>query len=280
MGILFYAGVDLLATLGTGVEMADGLRSLPRVRGKDLLIPFQHGQRATRKYYDERTVVLQGEILASTAIGFDSFIDRLKALFPIESGEQKLERVWADGSRRYLMAEVRNLLVPEQAATAPLAAKWSLELVASDPFWYASALEASVPRTGWFLNSGVMLDDGGHWLDTTAVGFAQTLTGSPVNIEASNSGNYYNRKPIFNLTGSVTNLKITNLRNGYSFQIAGTFASMVIDCGAQTVNGANASVTLGPGQTDWMRLEAGDNTLTIVGASGAAYSAQYSPVFL
>lgn len=243
-----------------------------------MLIPYQPGQRWVKKYYDSRTVTLQGTMFASTGVLLESRMDQLKALFPLDLGEQKLEVQQLDGSFRYLMAEVRNLLIPTTGKGYPIGTKWSIELIASDPIWYGSQLEAGVARTAWAFDSGVMFDDGAHWFDTTAISFTQILSASPVNVEASNAGNYYTRKPVFSLSSS-TNPKIVNLRNGYSLQITGSGA-MVIDCGAQTVNGANAIVTLGAGQTDWLRLESGENTLRITGAAGAAYTAQYSPAYL
>jgi hypothetical protein len=611
-----YAGVDL-ASLGVECEILEGVESAPPVRGLNLVIPYQHGQRWVPKYYDERPVVLKGLMIPTASGSFMYSTDALRQLFAIGLGEQKLEVSRPDGRTRYIMAEVRNTLgLARDGSLNPFASKFSIELVASDPLWYGSLLENSGGRQAWFLdgasaasvfsdsfentarattqtlfrsigtdatgtlnawtsdngsasiaanvvtygansrhhaghpdwgdmtlqarfkfttnstptvivhqspdlgsyvygecdgthlnlnrvllnvfgtavsvvvplvngtqywfqvvcagntytvkifadNAGainlgsqvgatasgtfgdaiptgvialgtiigggsvgttfggafanvcqvtgpapagwtpsvgggepafcwsakapfsgarslsitttgavdngywrapalpssgsgtvavaiktsqavgsvgcywggwiigpgipggagpwqqlsgaatfnaagfglyaengagtsyfdylmvvpgtigapVLLDDGAHWLDSSGPFFAQTLSGSPVNIEASNGGSYYTRKPVFTLSGTLVNPMIVNQRNGYSLQILGTFANTtpVIDCGAQTVNGAPASVILGAGQTDWMRLESGENTLTITGAAGAAYQAQYSPAYL
>src|SRR5207245_2889980 len=98
----------------------------------------------------------------------------------------------------------------------------------------------------------------------------------------------YNSKPIFVLTGRMSGLKITNLRNGYSLQMAQGIANYAtratIDCGARTVltDAQSPLVTLGAGQTDWMRIEAGENTLKVeVTAYGdISYQAQYSAAYL
>lgn len=290
-GILSYAGTDLLVTLGTGVEMTDGVRSLPPVRGKNLLIPYQRGMRPTKKFYGERTVVLQGEVLASSAIAFDSFMDKLKALFPIETGEQKLERTWADASKRYLMAEVRNLLVPEQAIMAPAAARWSAELVASDPTWYGSALQSGRGGAGWTLNSGVVLNDGAHWVGPQAGAlFGITLTRQVSNVLVPNDGNTWNRKAVFTLTGATLNPKITNLTNGQSVQVLGSTIAgqaVIIDCGLQRAQLLGlvppGFIVLGAAQMDWLHLEAGDNILQIdlgVAAPSVAFQASFSPAYL
>ncbi len=275
-----YGGVDL-RSMGLYMALVDGMLSTPPVRGSNVLIPYQPGTRWVQKYYDQRHIVLAGELISvKDRIDFQAKIDSLKALFPIGAGEQKLEIQRADGSFRYVMAEVINTMGLQWLIFPTRSSAYSIELVASDPLWYGSALEAAVPRTPWTFDSGVYFDDGAHWFDTTAVSFAQVLGGSPANVEASNGGNYYTRKPVFSLTGSLTNPKIVNARNGYSLQITSSSSSMVIDCGAQSVNGANATVTLGAGQTDWMRLESGENTLTITGAAGATYKAQYNPAYL
>lgn len=287
-----YAGTDLRSE-GLYMSAADGVVSSPPVRGANIVIPYQQGTRWVQKFYGERSIVLTGEIgsLASRAELY-TFLDRLKALFPIGAGEQKLEVQRPDGSFRYAMAEVRNTMGLQWLVFPTRSAPYSIELVASDPFWYGSALEASIGRTAWTLDSGVFLDDGAHWLDTTGVYFAQTLTTPISNVEASNGGNYYTRKPVFILTGAMVSFRAANLRNGYVVFVGistGPSDTLVVDCGAQTVtlNGvpqpANL-VSLGAGQTDWMHLEVGENTLQInlgaVAGPSVAYQAQYSPAYL
>src|SRR6266581_9629922 len=275
-----YAGVDLRA-MGLYMSLADGMLSAPPLRGSNVLIPYQPGTRWVQKYYDQRHIVLAGELISvKDRIDFQAKIDSLKALFPIGAGEQKLEIQRADGSYRYVMAEVINTMGLQWLIFPTRSSGYSIELVASDPIWYGSGLEAGTARSGWFLDSGILLDDGAHWFDTTGISFSQVLNASPVNVEASNSGNYYTRKPICTFNGTTANLQILNLRNGYSLQVSGTSPWLVIDCGAQMINGSSGSVTLGSGQTDWMRLEAGENTLTITGALHASYLAQYSPAYL
>lgn len=277
--VVRYAGVDL-RSFGLYMTVADGVASPPPVRGKNLLIPYQDGQRWVPKKYDERVIVVTGDMHSFVSrADLQAKEDALKALFPIAAGEQKLEIQRADGSFRYAMAEVRNTMGLQWLIFPTRSTPYSIELVASDPMWYGSGLEAGVTRAAWTLDSGVLFDDLAHWLDTMAVNFTQVLSSSPSNIEASNGGTYYNRKPIFMFGGTLANVKIVNLRNGYSLQVAGVFSALVIDCGAQTINGVNGIVTLGAGQTDWMRLESGENTLTITGATGT-YRALYNPTFL
>jgi Phage tail protein len=278
-----YAGVDL-ASLGVSTMQSDGLKGAPPVRGKNLLIPYSDGQRRTRKYYDERTIVLQGYISAVSATALDIAFDALLGLFPIASGEQLLEVQQANGTFRYVMAEVRNHLIPMAAATGAKAAKWSIELVASDPIWCGSDLENALGRGAWTLDAGIYLDDGAHWLDSSAAFFATTLTGQVTKLEASNGGGYFARRPIFTLVGPFNGLTITNLRNGYSLKLNGAGTRATIDCGLGAVNtdAANPIPTLGAGQMDWMHLEAGENTLRVdlgVYSMPVTYQAQYSPAF-
>lgn len=315
MGLVFYAGVDLQVTLGASFQLADGLKDAPSVRTREnLLIPYQHGRRAITKFYDDRHLTLNGQLLAGTTLSFDSFRDQVVALFPIGIGEQKLEWLWPDGTKRYIMAEVRNILFPLEARRWGISAKCSIELLASDPFWYGSTLECATPREPWYLDGGsqgpqmqgllgltlldgvnqytptmVNFDDGAHWLDQTAPFFLQVLAASPVNVEATNSGDYATRKAVFTLNGQMVNPKLQNLRNGMSVQVNGSYGAglpLVIDCGAQQATAGGVSVlpsliALGTGQTDWLRLEAGENTIVVSGlVSPVTYQASYSPAFL
>jgi hypothetical protein len=283
-----YAGVNL-STLGVNMQVVEGVDSAPPVRGKNLLIPYQTGTRWVPKYYDERHVVLAGLVGPTSRAGYVTAVDQLKALFPILAGERPL-LVQRESDLRYINAEVRNTLgLRRDNKWNGFASPFSIELVASDPIWYGSALEASTPRLAWTLDSGVFLDDGAHWLDQTSQYFALTIVGSAV-VEASNAGDTYNRKPIFTLAGAMATPKIINLRNGMTLGLninPGGNAVTVVDCGAQTVtiNGQPQPpnvVTLGPGQTDWMHLEPGDNALNLLLGviAPVAYQAQYSPAYL
>jgi len=189
------------------------------------------------------------------------------------------------------MAEPISVMTPGDSKTAR-GGRFSIEFVASDPLWYGSVLEASVSRPAWTLDSGVLLDDGAHWLDQTSQAFAQILAGTTY-VEACNAGTAAVRNAILSLAGRISFPLITNLRNGTSIYVARNFAnneSMTIDCGARTIaiNGVLTSPTglviLGAGQTDWLRLEPGENSLWIQLGYAAgltvAYSALYSPGYL
>lgn len=287
-----YAGVDL-RSLGVYADVNEGVASAPAVRGANLLLPYSTGKRWAQKYFDERSVVLTGTMLSTVSrADFQSKLDSLKSLFPIGAGEQKLEVQRQDGTYRYLMAEVRNTLGLQDLIWPTKSSPFSIEMVASDPIWYGSALEASSARQPWNLgDAGVLLGDGIHFLGITAAAFARILTSSPVSVPATNSGTYFTRKPVFYLTGSMVNPSIVNTRNGYSVAITVTTGPadvLVIDCSAQTVtkNGGQVApslITLGAGQVDWMHLEAGSNVLTVtlgVGGPRVNYSALYSPAYL
>src|SRR5579859_5377870 len=237
-----YAGVDL-STLGTYMEVVEGVDSAPPVRAQsgddNLVIPFQHGRRWIQKYYDERPIVLKGNIFsqAGSRTDYEAKVDALKQLFAIGAGEQQLV-VTRDSQIRYIMAEVRNTLGLQRTADwVGLGGQFSIELVASDPLWYGSALQSGRGGSAWTLDSGVLLDDGAHWFGPqTGALFAVTLTQQVTNIYSPNDGTAVNRKPVFTLTGAMTNPKITNLTNGYSVQLLGSCPAgsvVVIDCGLQ-----------------------------------------------
>jgi len=277
-----YAGVDL-STLGVECEVLEGVESSPPIRGSgntmNLVIPYQHGQRWVPKYYDERPIVLKGLMIPTAAGNFMYSTDALRQLFPIGAGEQKLEVSRPDGSTRYIMAEVRNTLgIARDASLSPAASKFSIELAASDPFWYGD-LNAAPPNLGagaWTFDSGVNFDDGAHWFDSPGSAlFAQTLGQQATVVGVRNAGVAATRKAVISLSAtSMANPKITNLTNGYSVQMVNTgqserfIASVVFDCGLQkvTMNGIpvpTSLIVLGSGQTDWLRLEPGDNALLI-----------------
>lgn len=311
---LRYGGVDLRSLGCTFDAELTGLASTPPIRGQNLLIPYQHGSRWAQKFYGERFIVLQGSVASGISRrDWQAKVDQVKALFPIGAGEQRLECQWQDGSFRYCMAEVHNTLGLEWPLPPWKWSGFSIELVASDPFWYGSALEATAARLPWYLDGGsygpqlqgllgltlldglnqytstiVFLDDAAHWLDQTAPFFAQILTASPTNVEATNSGDYATRKAIFALNGQTLNPKFRNLRNQMSVQVNGSYGgNLVVDCGAQqvTISGqpvSPSSVALGAGQTDWLRLEAGENTIEVTTGTvqPIGYQALYSPAFL
>jgi len=288
-----YGGVDL-RTAGIYMAVADGILSAPPTRGANLLIAYQAGTRWAKKNYGERHIVLTGDLGSVVSrVDFQLKADQLKALFPLGAGEQKLEVQSADGTFRYAMAEVINTMGLQWATFPTRSSPYSIELVASDPFWYGSALECSQARQAWYLDgfTGVNFDDGAHWLAQTSQYFAQILTAQNTIVEASNAGTTYTRKPVFHLTGTMASPRIINQRNGYSVQINANVpagALLVLDCGAQqaTINDqpvAPSLITLGAGQVDWMRLESGDNPLLVVtgvSPSAVAYQALYSPAFL
>jgi hypothetical protein len=291
--VLKYAGTDL-RTVGLYLLSAEGIAGAPPVRGGNILIPYQTGQRWTNKFYDERHIVLNGDLgsVVSRA-ALQTKLDQLKALFPIAAGEQKLEVQRADGTYRYCMCEVRNHLGLQHVLFPTRWTPFSIELIASDPYWYSSALEGSQARPPWALDTGVLFDDGAYWFDQTSQSFAQLLSGPTVWVEASNAGSAPVRKIVLTLSGPMISPKITNMRNGLSLQLLRTFVQtdvVVIDCGTQqiTLNSAifpsGGVVALGGAgnQSDWLRLEPGENTLKIeLGTSVPVnYQALYSAAYL
>jgi Phage tail protein len=285
-----YAGQDL-KSLGLYAEVNDGIASSPPVRGSNIVIPYQSGQRWVQKFYDERIVVLTGEMFSTVSrADFYNKLDQLKALFPLGAGEQKLEVQRQDGGFRYIMAEVRNTLGFQHLVWPPKSSAFSIELVASDPLWYSSALEANQSRQAWALDSGISFDDGAHWFDQTNQAFLQVTTGDPTTVEASNSGTAPVRKVVLSLAGTMVNPKIVNLRNGLSLQVNKSFQwfeTLLIDCGAQALSLDGGGpyplgiLSLGAGQTDWMRLEPGENSLVLtLGGWPVTYQAFYSAAYL
>lgn len=285
-----FSGVDLKATYGVYAEVMDGVASPPPVRGQNLLIPYQRGMRWVQKFYGERSIVITGSMInVVSRADFYAKLDGLKQLLQIGTGEKVLEVQQQDGTFRYVMAEVRNTMGLQWLTFPTRSSTFSIEFVASDPIWYSSALAAGGNSAPWTFDSGISFDDGFHWFNQIGVLFTQTLVARQTMVACRNAGSTYTRKPIFTLNGVyMIGPKITNLTNGYSVQVLGRFGgALVIDCGAQTA-GIPAplpatQIVLGAGQTDWMRLEAGDNNLLVdLGetADQAVYSVSFSNSYL
>lgn len=135
-------------------------------------------------------------------------------------------------------------------------------------------------HTSWTLDSGEILD-GGLYLDDG--GFVETMASSPHTIIVANGGNRRVDNAIITVTaGSSAITAVTVAKTGETdIDWSGTLASgntLVIDCGAYTVKNAGVNAYTGfslggdHAISEWIRLDPGDNDITITFSGGSTDS--------
>lgn len=143
MVAIYYDGVSLNdPNEGVYVDYPEDMGT-PPIRGENITIPFRHGSISTPKYFAERPITIQGYVWGNTRAELWQRIDRIKELFSIIKGPRRLEIDWPDGTTRYLICEVHNTMGFQ--GTHRAFSPFSVELVASDPFWRDDAAAQESP---------------------------------------------------------------------------------------------------------------------------------------
>lgn len=113
-------------------EVLEGI-GLPKYRGGDLQVPFQHGRRWIKKRFDRRKVVLSMWIKGSDRTDLDQNIDVfLRAIG--DPGLHPLVRTLRNGEVRIAHGEVCSEI--HFVRKGPGYAKFALEVELPDPFFY------------------------------------------------------------------------------------------------------------------------------------------------
>ena len=132
------------------------------------------------------------------------------------------------------------------------------------PFWIATADEPFYLDQGDYLNSGLSLDLGHIEV--------QSITGVTTAFTISNTGVAAVVRGMLTVTAgtSLSNLRMENAANGMAFEWSGTLAAgniLTVDFLSRSVQHNNendyASFSIPEAQIDWMRLEIGDNPITV-----------------
>lgn len=261
-----------LQTYCMNVESLSPKWTTPTHRGDDVVIAFQHGALHQRKHLEARTISLGmwvngfGSTGAPTALGlerqFNANMKALQALFFREFADQiTLTKRWKDpATGAVVSASAKATLVSafEPEMQGPHAARVSVELRLTDPFFYAPEVLQELTTAGsTFSVAG----------DVSTSKIRLVYNGALVNPEIVNS----------------SLVPALSLRVGLGIANGDTVTLEVADfSAARASDSANVvgSVTRS-GSRSWLRLRPGSNTLslTVSGGSGTV-SIFYRPAYL
>ena len=228
---------------------------IPKFRGSDLQVPFQHGKRWIKKRFDRRKVVLSMWIKGTDRVDLDDNIDAfLKAIG--NPGLHTLNRTLRSGEIRQAQAELCSEI--NFVRKNPGYAKFALELELADPFFYGL-----VKTT-----------------DTKMV------TSTPFVWAHANEGSAPSTAMVITLEGPLNNPILRNQSNGVWLQYLGTIASgesVVIDTKFYTCLQGDEnmiSIVKHGGDAYWMILGAGSNSIEIeTDTIGGRVTLEYYPAY-
>ena len=228
---------------------------IPKFRGNDLRVPFQHGNRWIKKRFDSRKVVLSMWIKGTDRADLDNNIDAFLTAIG-KPGLHTLSRTLRSGETRLAQAELCSEI--QFVRKNPGYAKFALELELPDPFFYGTEKTADV-RTGSI---------------------------SPIIWTHVNAGSAPATYMVITLEGPLSNPILRNKNNGVWIQYVGTIASgqvVVLNTKHFTcMQGEDnmISIVKHGGDAYWMILDAGDNSLELETETiGGSVTIQYYPAF-
>jgi len=235
-------------------EIIEGI-GVPKYRGSNLQVPFQHGNRWVKKRYDRRKVVFSMWIKGNNRIQLDNHIDEfIRGI--AKPGIHTLRRILPDGEIRESFGELCSELNFVRKGHGY--AKFALEVELPDPFFYGIELVS--------LNE--MIGEKNH---TWSHEYNATAPLNSMEIK---------------FTGPITNPMLMNTNNGVWVQYLGNINSgeMVIlniknfSC---MKNGDNAISTVKHGgDAYWMIFESGTNNLKLTSDEiGGKVEVDYYPSY-
>ena len=237
------------------VESAIEGIGIPKFRGNDLRVPFQHGNRWIKKRFDSRKVVLSMWIKGTDRADLDNNIDAFLTAIG-KPGLHTLSRTLRSGETRLAQAELCSEI--QFVRKNPGYAKFALELELPDPFFYGTEKTADV-RTGSI---------------------------SPIIWTHVNAGSAPATYMVITLEGPLSNPILRNRNNGIWIQYVGTIASgqaVVLDTkhfACMQGEDNMISIVKHGGDAYWMILDAGDNSMELESeTTGGSVTIQYYPAF-
>ena len=237
------------------VETAIEGIGIPKFRGNDLRVPFQHGNRWTKKRFDSRKVVLSMWIKGADRPDLDNNIDAFLTAIG-KPGLHTLARTLRSGETRLAQAEVCTEI--NFARKNPGYAKFALEFELPDPFFYAK----------------------GKVTDVKAV------TTSPLTWTHVNTGSAPATHMVITLEGPLSNPVLRNKNTGVWIQYVGTILSgesVILDTKYYTCLQGDQnmiSIVKHGGDAYWMILDAGDNSLVLeTETTGGSVTLDYYSAF-
>jgi len=228
---------------------------IPKFRGKDLQVPFQHGNRWIKKRFDSRKVILSMWIKGTDRADLDQNIDAFLTAIG-NPGLHTLSRTLRSGETRLAQAELCSEI--HFVRKNPGYAKFALELELPDPFFYAT---------------GKAMDE-------------KTIVSSPFVWTHANAGSAPTTEMVITLEGPLSNPVLRNRNNGIWIQYLGTIASgqsVVLDTKYFTcLQGDDnmISIVKHGGDAYWMILDAGNNTMELATeTTGGSVTLEYYPAY-
>jgi len=237
------------------VESAIEGIGIPKFRGNDLRVPFQHGNRWIKKRFDSRKVVLSMWIKGTDRADLDNNIDAFLTAIG-KPGLHTLSRTLRSGETRLAQAELCSEI--QFVRKNPGYAKFALELELPDPFFYGTEKTADV-RTGSI---------------------------SPIIWTHVNAGSAPATYMVITLEGPLSNPILRNRNNGIWIQYVGTIASgqaVVLDTkhfACMQGEDNMISIVKHGGDAYWMILDAGNNSMELVTDTvGGQVTLEYHPAY-
>ena len=237
------------------VESAIEGIGIPKFRGNDLRVPFQHGNRWIKKRFDSRKVVLSMWIKGTDRADLDNNIDAFLTAIG-KPGLHTLSRTLRSGETRLAQAELCSEI--QFVRKNPGYAKFALELELPDPFFYGTEKTADV-RTGSIF---------------------------PIIWTHVNAGSAPATYMVITLEGPLSNPILRNRNNGIWIQYVGTIASgqaVVLDTkhfACMQGEDNMISIVKHGGDAYWMILDAGNNSMELVTDTvGGQVTLEYHPAY-
>ena len=228
---------------------------IPKYRGSDLRVPFQHGNRWIKKRFDSRKVVFSMWIKGLDRANLDRNIDAFLTAIG-NPGLHTLVRTLRSGETRLAQAELCSEI--HFVRKNPGYAKFALEMELPDPFFYALGKTTDV----------------------------RTISSSPFVWLHANMGSAPTTAMVITMEGPLSNPILRNRNNGIWIQYVGTIASgqsVVLDTKHFTClqgEGNMISIVKHGGDAYWMILDAGNNSMELeTDVVGGSVTLAYFPAF-
>lgn len=258
-----FAGVDL-SSYATLVASVAGADEMPPLRGDDAAKTGLTGRQYLAKLLDYRRVTLVLFVSSLSASGVDGGAAQartnLDALYAVLAprAQAALVRTMPDASTRQAQAEcvaVNNFQDPVAHHAFILSAEFRL----TDPWWYGAS--------------------------TTGPG-STSINANPKDITFVNPGSARNHRLLIDITGSITNPRVTNQTTGAFVQFTGTVGAskhLLIDPYAFTItnDGADVIGSLSHGPTvPWLDIVPGSQVFRVTGGTTGSIVITAWPAYL
>lgn len=235
-------------------EVLEGI-GIPKYRGDNLQIPFQHGNRWMKKRFDRRKVVLSMWIRGTSRSDLDSNIELfLKGIG--RSGLHTLSRTMRSGEIRETQAEIAS----------------EINFVIKNPSYAKFALEFEIPETFFYGTKKEIV--------------SKTISLAETSWTVTNDGTAPITDMIITLEGPLGSPRIENTASDIWVQYQGVIATgetVVMNTNDFTCLKGTENHISGikhGGDAYWMTLEPGENSLEItVQDTGGSITIEYYPAY-